>query len=179
MKLNATFSESDNINFNAKLSESNQSADVDFKDLQIVNIGLSAYQIAVKNGFEGTEEEWLESLHGKDGTDGKDGYTPQKNVDYHDGKDGISSTHEWNGTILTIRSASGSSSADLKGDKGDTGEKGDRGDQGPIGLSGVYVGSGDMPDGYNVQIDPNGSATDIIELVIANLPVYKGEVETI
>lgn len=24
--------------------------------------GLSAYEIAVKNGFEGTEEEWLESL---------------------------------------------------------------------------------------------------------------------
>ena len=27
---------------------------------------------------------------------------------------------------------------------------------GPKGVSGVYVGSGDMPDGYNVQIDPNG-----------------------
>lgn len=25
--------------------------------------GLSAYQIAVKNGFEGTEEEWLASLN--------------------------------------------------------------------------------------------------------------------
>lgn len=29
--------------------------------------GLSAYEIALKNGFEGTEEEWLESLKGKDG----------------------------------------------------------------------------------------------------------------
>ena len=29
----------------------------------------SAYQIAVENGFEGTEEEWLESLKGKKGTD--------------------------------------------------------------------------------------------------------------
>ncbi len=28
---------------------------------------LSAYQIAVKNGFEGTEAEWLESLKGKNG----------------------------------------------------------------------------------------------------------------
>lgn len=28
---------------------------------------------------------------------------------------------------------------------------------GPKGVSGVYVGSGDMPDGYNVQIDPNGT----------------------
>jgi hypothetical protein len=28
--------------------------------------GLSAYQIAVLNGFVGTEEEWLESLAGSD-----------------------------------------------------------------------------------------------------------------
>lgn len=28
--------------------------------------GLSAYQIAVNHGFEGTEDEWLESLNGKD-----------------------------------------------------------------------------------------------------------------
>lgn len=41
--------------------------------------GKSAYQIAVDNGFVGTEEEWLESLNGKDGVDGKDG---------KDGKDG-------------------------------------------------------------------------------------------
>lgn len=71
--------------------------------------GESAYEIALKHGFEGTEEEWLASLHGKDGKDGvdgkngidgkdgrdgtdgkdgKDGYTPVKGVDYFDGKDG-------------------------------------------------------------------------------------------
>lgn len=31
--------------------------------------GLSAYEVAVKNGFVGTEEEWLESLKGEDGKD--------------------------------------------------------------------------------------------------------------
>lgn len=35
--------------------------------------GLSAYEVAVANGFSGTEAEWLESLKGKDGKDGKDG----------------------------------------------------------------------------------------------------------
>ncbi len=35
--------------------------------------GESAYQIAVDNGFEGTEEEWLASLHGADGPAGADG----------------------------------------------------------------------------------------------------------
>lgn len=37
------------------------------------------------------------------------------------GKDGISATHSWNGTVLTVTSASGTSSADLKGEKGDPG----------------------------------------------------------
>ena len=32
-----------------------------------------AYMIAVKNGFKGTEAEWLESLKGSDGTDGAKG----------------------------------------------------------------------------------------------------------
>lgn len=38
--------------------------------------GASAYEIAVKNGFVGTETEWLESLHGKDGD------TLTRGVDY-------------------------------------------------------------------------------------------------
>lgn len=69
--------------------------------------------------------------------------------DGQDGNDGVSCTHSWNGTTLTITSASGSSSANLKGDKGDKGDKG---------VSGVYVGSGSMPSGYNIQIDPEGDA---------------------
>lgn len=58
--------------------------------------GKSAYEIAVKNGFEGTETEWLESLVGK---------------------------------------------------------------------SGVYIGSGEMPEGYSVQIDPEGEALTIEQLI--------------
>ena len=34
---------------------------------------LSAYDIAVKNGYQGTEEEWLKTLHGEDGKDGANG----------------------------------------------------------------------------------------------------------
>lgn len=29
--------------------------------------GYSAYEVAVHNGFKGTEEEWLAQLHGRDG----------------------------------------------------------------------------------------------------------------
>lgn len=35
--------------------------------------GLSAYEVAQENGYTGTEKEWLASLKGKDGTNGKDG----------------------------------------------------------------------------------------------------------
>lgn len=71
--------------------------------------GKSAYEIAVDNGFTGTEQEWLESLKGEPGealvfddlteeqkaslkgepgSDGKDGYTPIKGEDYFDGLPG-------------------------------------------------------------------------------------------
>lgn len=47
------------------------------------------------------------------------------------GEDGVSATHSWNGTTLTITSASGTSSANLKGDS----VKGDKGDTGATGVS--------------------------------------------
>lgn len=160
--------------------------------------GKSAYEVAVKNGFKGTEAEWLESLvgekgdpgytpvkgvdyfDGKDGRDGIDGKTPVKGVDYFDGKtgaDGTSVTHSWNGTTLYVASASGTSSANLKGDRGDRGEKGDRGDKGDTGNSGVYLGSGNMPSDCNVQIDPNGSVLTI-EQIIEMLTVKPSKIST-
>ena len=91
-----------------------------------------------------------------DGKDGQDGYTPQKGVDYFDGKDGasgkdgVSVTHSWSGTTLTVTSASGTSSADLKGEKGDTGE---------VDYSRL--------DGYLSKsvYDPQGKAQDIFKYV--------------
>ena len=66
-----------------------------------------------------------------------------------DGKDGISVTHEWVGTTLSVTSASGTSSADLKGEKGEQGiqgiqgPKGDTGEQGPQGIQGIQGPKGD------------------------------------
>lgn len=62
------------------------------------------------------------------------------------GKDGVSCTHAWNGTTLSVTSASGTSSANLKGDKGDKGEKGDTGEQGIQGIKGEKGDPG--KDGY-------------------------------
>ena len=76
------------------------------------------------------------------------------------GTDGVSATHSWNGTTLTITSASGTSSANLKGEKGDTGEKGsdgakgDKGDtgaQGEQGIQGIQGPKGDKGDPFTIS----------------------------
>lgn len=58
--------------------------------------GKSAYEIAVDNGFIGTEIDWLESLKGNDGKDGLDGKDGTDGKDGHDGEDGK------NGTSTTV-----------------------------------------------------------------------------
>ena len=45
---------------------------VSIPDLIKGDRGESAYEVAVRNGFEGTETEWLESLHAFDILDGGD-----------------------------------------------------------------------------------------------------------
>lgn len=47
-----------------------------------------------------------------------------KGADGKDGSNGVSATHSWNGTVLTITSASGTSSADLIGATGADGKDG-------------------------------------------------------
>ena len=72
--------------------------------------GKSAYEIAVDNGFVGTETEWLESLKGADGTEGTT-FTPSVSAtgdlswSNDDGKE--------NPTTVNIKGA--------KGDRGDSG----------------------------------------------------------
>nr|DAH19283.1 MAG TPA: hypothetical protein [Bacteriophage sp.] len=51
-----------------------------------VDLGATtAYAIAVKNGFEGTEKEWLASLKGDTGAKGADGVSPTVTVENIDG----------------------------------------------------------------------------------------------
>jgi hypothetical protein len=69
----------------------------------------------------GTSSADLKGADGKPGENGQDGYTPQKGVDYFDG---VSVTHSWDGTVLTVTSASGTTSVDLKGADGKQGEHG-------------------------------------------------------
>ena len=51
--------------------------------------GKSAFEIAVENGFVGTEAEWLVSLKGKDGANGRDGAVGPQGEQGPPGKDGV------------------------------------------------------------------------------------------
>ena len=75
--------------------------------------GKSAYEIAVEHGFEGTEEEWLESLKGEPGPPGADGKSAYEIAVEH-GFEG--SEEEW--------------LASLKGEQGPPGERGADGQDG-------------------------------------------------
>ncbi|WP_270235071.1 collagen-like protein [Lacticaseibacillus suilingensis] len=124
--------------------------------------GLSAYQIAVINGYKGSQSDWLASLVGPTGLKGEKG-NPGKDFkivktfpsiaamngdgfsdgdftmiasDVNDPDDG--KLYVWNGTSFTyIADLSGSQG--IKGDTGKTGEKGDPGKQGEQGLSAYQV----------------------------------------
>lgn len=52
------------------------------------------------------------------------------------GRDGVGCTHSWEGSILTVTSASGTSSSDLRGPKGDAGATGPEGPAGATGPKG-------------------------------------------
>ena len=100
--------------------------------------GKSAYDIAVENGFNGTESEWLESLHGQDGQNGKNGQDGQPGANGNDGKSAYQLAVEngYNGTV----------EAWLLSLHGQNGQNGQDGQPGAAGSNGT--------DGITPHIDP-------------------------
>ena len=70
---------------------------------------------------------------GAQGPKGDTGDTGPRGATGPSGADGVSCTHSWNGSVLSITSASGTSSADLRGPQGIQGIQGATGPQGPAG----------------------------------------------
>lgn len=126
--------------------------------------GKSAYEIAKSHGFEGTEEEWLASLKGADGTMSFEDLTDEQKASLKGDKGDKGNR----GDAFTYADFTAEQLASLKGEKGD---KGDRGD------SGVYIGTGDMPTDCSVQIDPNGeplTKESLINSILSSLPTWEG-----
>ena len=99
--------------------------------------GKSAYEVAVENGFSGTETEWLASLKGATGAPGANG---------KDGTDGKTPYVGDNGNWYIGADDTGKPSRGAKGDKGEKGEKGDTGAQGIQGEQGIQGVQGEKGD---------------------------------
>ena len=117
--------------------------------------GLSAYQIAVQNGFVGSNSEWLNSLKGATaakGDAGDDGWSPVIKVTVIGLKSALEIVDWVGGTgekpsQLGYISESGVVSnidlaLDLRGAKGEKGDQGERGEKGDIGETGSVGGQG-------------------------------------
>lgn len=99
--------------------------------------GKSAYQIAVEQGYQGSESDWLSSLKGdkgntgakgnpgQDGADGKSAYAIAVEHGYED------SEEKW---LLSLKGEKGDTGE--RGEKGDTGLQGERGEKGETGQQG-------------------------------------------
>ena len=89
--------------------------------------GKSAYEIAVENGFEGSEAEWLESLKGEQGEQGEKGDTGARGEKGEQGEKGDTGARGEKGE------------QGEQGEKGDTGARGEKGEQGEQGEPGVGI----------------------------------------
>ena len=127
--------------------------------------GKSAYQIAVEQGYQGSESDWLSSLKGDKGEKGNTGAKGNPGQDGADGKSAYAiavehgyedSEEKW---LLS-----------LKGEKGDTGERGEKGD---TGLQGERGEKGET--GQQGEQGPKGEKGDPGDRGLQGVPGEKGE----
>ena len=74
MNINISFEERDQL-LNMDLDTGDSSMDNGFGEAMLLAgpPGMSAYEVALSNGYIGTEAEWLESLRGEQGVPGANG----------------------------------------------------------------------------------------------------------
>lgn len=100
------------------------------------NPGLTAYEVAVLNGYVGTEAEWLASLEGPQGPQGIQGEVGPQGIQ---GPIGLTGPQGEVGP---------------QGIQGETGPQGIQGEVGPIGLTGPQGEIG--PQGIQGEVGPQG-----------------------
>ena len=102
------------------------------------NVGtIPPYDLYLYNNGIWTNMGPLQGPEGPQGPAGPAGVDGADGAPGPAGADGVSCTHEWNGTVLSITSASGTSSADLRGPAGADGKDGADGAVGPQGPAGA------------------------------------------
>lgn len=92
--------------------------------------GKSAYQIAIEQGFKGSEKEWLQSLKGDKGDKGEPGAAGKDGEVGKPGQDGKTAYEIWREKPDNADKSVDEFLASLKGEKGEPGEQGKQGDKG-------------------------------------------------
>ena len=110
--------------------------------------GISAYEIAVENGYSGTEVEWLESLKGSGtGGAGDDGASAYE-IAVLNGF--VGNEAEWLNSLKGEKGDTGAQGIQgvqgVKGDTGPQGEQGPQGLKGDTGAQGIQGPKGDTGD---------------------------------
>lgn len=103
--------------------------------------GASAYEVAVENGFVGSEAEWLDSLQGVPGPAGQDGQDGSQGAKGDPGEDGKSAYQIW-----LDEGNTGSEQDFIDSLKGERGEQGIQGLPGADGADGEQGPKGDKGD---------------------------------
>ena len=128
--------------------------------------GKSAYQIAVEQGYQGSESDWLSSLKGDKGEKGNTGAKGNPGQDGADGKSAYAiavehgyedSEKKW---LLSLKGEKGDPGD--RGLQGVPGEKGEKGDAGVAGKDGFSPIANVVKDGSVITItitDKNGTTT--------------------
>jgi hypothetical protein len=122
----------------------------------VTTYNKSPYDIAVWNGFVGTEAEWLESLKGEKGDKGDTGEAGQRGPKGDKGDKG---------------------DVGLRGPKGEQGEKGDTGNDGADGNDALINGVNTITiqSGSNINISQEGNAMTIGADVPTNISAFNND----
>ncbi len=138
------------------------------KNIDEATKGKSAFEIAVEHGYVGTEEEWLRSLHGKDGEDGTPGKDGEQGPPGENGRDGIDGEQGPPGADGKDGrdGVDGKDGADglpgKDGEPGPPGKDGETGPQGPPGRDGADGQPGrDGVDGKDGRDGKDGVTPDM------------------
>ena len=111
--------------------------------------GKDAYSVAVKNGFSGSEEEWLKSLKGEQGPKGDEGQQGPMGPQGPKGDKGDTGERGPQGV------------AGPQGPQGPEGERGRDGANGQDGLNGVNGLSDSIADTYVTKKETEALATEV------------------
>ena len=135
--------------------------------------GASAYEIALANGFEGTESDWLISLKGQNGEQGPKGDTGEQGPQGEPGVKGDTGAQGPQGEQGPAGPQGEKGDTGATGPQGEQGPKGDTGEQGPAGPTGATGADGHTPV-KGVDYWTSADISEIVNQVLEQLPAAEG-----